>query len=627
MLIFHINFAEYFNYILEMDEKLFQEFPPIPTQSWEELIHKDLKGGDYDKKLVWKTLEGFPLRPYYREEDLRNLEYLNTNPGNFPYLRGVDVVSNKYIRQDIIVKNAAEANGTAHKIMNAGVSSLGFIIQTELDKFNFDRLMQGIDPCAVEINFISSDLTGKYIEMLSDFAVEHSYDLTKIYGSNDYDSLSYMILNGRSFCGNNSCLCAENMFKEYSSKLPNFKLISVNAKNFHNAGGSVVHELGFGLSIGAEYLRKFADQNVSIDEIASKIRFNFAVGSNYFMEIAKLRASKLLWAKIVEANEVKSLDSAKINIHCETSQWNKTIYDPYVNMLRATTESMSAVLGGTDSLSVLPFDTVYAEPSDFSMRVARNVQIIITEEAHFNKVIDPVAGSYYLENLTNLIIEKAWSLFLEVEEKGGFVAAVKEGFIQNIISETAKIRNSNIASRREIILGVNQYPNFNEFKQEVNFSSKAKVLETDFPVITLYRGAEEFEKLRLVTEKSGKRPVVFMLTIGNLNFRKARAQFSANFFACAGFEVIDNNGFDSIDQGLAAAEKRNADIIVICSSDEEYETLAPEAFEKISGKILVIAGSPACKTELETKGIKNFIHVRSNVLADLKYYQQVLGIN
>ncbi len=610
-----------------MDEKLFQEFPPIPTQSWEEIIQKDLKGADYDKKLIWKTPEGFPVRPYYRSEDLEKLDYLKNNPGEFPYVRGVDFAGNKVIRQDIFVKDAISANTLALRILNAGVSSLGFIFAKDLSKSEFVQLLNNIDISAIEINFISCNLSGKYVEMLADYVAEKAIDPAKIYGSNDFDSLSYMILAGKSFCGSDSCHCAEDMVKKYKSVLPNFRMISVNAKNFHNAGGSAVHELAFGMAIGAEYLRKFADQNISVDEIASKIKFNFAVGSNYFMEIAKLRAARLIWAKIVEANEAKNVDSSKINIHCETSQFNKTVYDPYVNMLRVTTEAMSAVLGGTDSLSVLPFDQSFAEQTEFSMRVARNVQLVIREEAHFDKVIDPSAGSYYIENLTDAIIEKAWALFLEVEEKGGYVAAIKAGFIQNIIAETAKTRNSNIASRREIILGVNQYPNFNELKPEMNLSAELKPEGTDYPVIKLYRGSEEFEKLRLATDKSGKRPVVFMLTIGNLNFRKARAQFSANFFACAGFEVIDNNGFDSIDTGLAEAKNRKADIIVLCSSDEEYETLAPEAYEKIAGKVLVIAGSPACKAELEAKGIKNFVHVRSNVLADLKNYQQVLGIN
>ena len=345
------------------------------------------------------------------------------------------------------------------------------------------------------------------------------------------------------------------------------------------------------------------------------------------MEIAKLRAASFLWAKIVEANACKDLKNAKINMHCETSQWNKTIYDPHVNMLRVTTEAMSAIIGGTDTLSVIPFDFTYTEPNDFSLRIAKNVQLIITEEAHFGKVSDPAAGSYYIENLTDMIIDKTWELFLKVDEMGGYREAVKQGFIQDNINETATTRMSNVAKRREILLGTNQFPNFNEIKDEVAISKKPNIENTMFKTITLHRGAVEFEKLRLKTDKAKKRPVVFMLTIGNLTFRKARAQFSSNFFACAGFEVIDNNGYDNIAEGMKAAQERNADIVVLCSSDEEYETLAPEAFEKINGKILVIAGNPACKEALEAKGIKNFIHVRSNVLEDLKSYQKQLGIN
>jgi methylmalonyl-CoA mutase len=296
-------------------------------------------------------------------------------------------------------------------------------------------------------------------------------------------------------------------------------------------------------------------------------------------------------------------------------------------MLRVTTEAMSAILGGTNTLSVIPFDYSFGDPTEFSLRIAKNVQLIIKEEAHFGKVIDPAAGSYYIENVTNMLIEKAWELFLKVDEQGGFTEAVKAGFIQDSINDLAKIRNSNIANRREVILGTNQYPNFNEIRTDINISEKIQSEAGQFKTITLYRGSEEFEKLRLSTDKSGKRPVVFMLTIGNLNFRKARAQFSSNFFACAGFEVIDNNGFENIDEGIKAAKAKNAGIIVLCSSDEEYETLAPETLEKAGGTILVIAGNPASRADLENKGIKNFIHVKSNVLEELRGYQKQLGIN
>jgi methylmalonyl-CoA mutase len=608
-----------------MDEKLFQEFPPIPTQSWEEIIQRDLKGADYEKKLIWKTLEGIALKPYYRKENVDNLDYLSNNPGEFPYVRGVDYNGLKVIRQDIRVKDVRVANKQAIGLINAGVTSLGFIFPKELSKEEFMNLMAGINIEKIEINLIPCTLTTKYIDFMMEYAKTCSYNLKEIKGSNNYDSLGYMVIEGKSFCGNINCNCATETVNKYSSVLNGFSLISVNASNYHNAGGSAVQELAFALAEGAEYLRKLDGQN--IETIAPNIKFNFAVGSNYFMEIAKLRAARLLWAKIVEANDCKNTESAKINMHCETSQWNKTIYDPYVNMLRATTEAMSAIIGGTGSLSVIPFDDSFSEPTEFSLRIAKNVQLIIREEAHFGKVVDPAAGSYYIENLTDSLIEKAWDLFLKVDELGGFTEAVKLGFIQDSINETAKLRNSNIANRREIILGTNQYPNINELRTEINLAEKSKPENSQFKTISLYRGSEDFERLRLATDKSGKRPVVFMLTIGNLNFRKARAQFSCNFFACAGFEVIDNNGFESISQGLEAAKSKNASIIVLCSSDEEYETLAPEAFEKIGNGILVVAGNPPCRADLEAKGIKNFIHVKSNVLEELKGYQKQLGIN
>lgn len=265
----------------------------------------------------------------------------------------------------------------------------------------------------------------------------------------------------------------------------------------------------------------------------------------------------------------------------------------------------------------------------FSLRIARNVQIIIKEEAHFDKVVDPAAGSYYIENLTDSIIENAWNLFLQVEEKGGFVASLKGGFIQYEIETTSQKRNKNIETRRELFLGTNQYPNFNEILADKEIKAVHTVEGSNLPIkpIKLYRGAEAFEEMRLRTDKSGKRPVVFMLTIGNLNFRKARAQFSSNFFACAGFEVIDNNGFETIEQGVSAAREKNADIIVLCSSDDEYKTYGSELNTAKNNEIIVIAGSPKCKDELESKGITNFVHVRSNVLEELKKYQQLLGIN
>jgi methylmalonyl-CoA mutase len=258
----------------------------------------------------------------------------------------------------------------------------------------------------------------------------------------------------------------------------------------------------------------------------------------------------------------------------------------------------------------------------------------LKEESYLDKVSDPAAGSYYIENLTASIIEQAWKLFLTIQEKGGFIAAFREGFIQKEIKDMAAKRDLNIALRRENLLGTNQFPNFNE-KITAEFDGSLfepiDLTEKDAEVETLkpYRAAQAFEALRYTTDvysKTNKRPVVFMLTIGNLAMRKARSQFSCNFFAVAGFTVIDNNGFDTVEEGVAAAKAAGADIVVLCSSDEEYAELAPAAAKLIKDEILVIAGAPACQKELEEQGITNFISMKSNILEELKEYQNKLGI-
>jgi methylmalonyl-CoA mutase len=411
-----------------------------------------------------------------------------------------------------------------------------------------------------------------------------------------------------------------------------FKLITVSGHHFSNAGASVVQELAFVLSAGCEYLSVLEELGVKPDIAAPRMQFVFGTGSNYFMEIAKLRAARTLWSKVVESFG-GSEASCKMYIHSVVTEWNKTIYDSYVNMLRSTTEAMSATLGGTDSLEVTPFDSPYAQASDFSSRIARNTQIILKEEAHFDKVVDPAAGSYYIENLTDQIAEHAWALFIEIEGKGGFSEAFQSGFIQEKIKQTASQRLKAIATRKEVLLGTNQYPNTNEHAADKTDIEKFSLAFDDggfkriAEPVKPFRGAMEFEILRLSVEKAEKIPVAFMLTIGSPAMRKARSNFSGNFFSCAGYKIIDNNGFVTPEAGVKAAFECGANIIVLCSGDDEYATFAPQVHELVDNKaILVIAGEPACKTELEAKGIKNYISLRSNVLDTLKYYNNLLGI-
>jgi len=618
-----------------MAEKLFIEFPEVSTEAWEEVVIKDLKGADYDKKLVWRTLEGFNVRPYYRAENLKNLKHIAYAPGQYPFVRGTRKNNNWKIRQNFCAKDVIDANKKALDVLMKGVDSIGFRLdeRESLSKNEFDALLDNICLTAVELNFTGSCCnTLEIVKLLADKAKTLNTD--EIYGSIDYSPLTKLTLCG-GFC--NSEEKDFELLKESivaAKSLPHFRTVGVNGAIFHNSGSTIVQELAFALAIGNEYLAKLTDLGLTADEAAQKIKFTFAVSSNYFMEIAKFRAARMLWASIVKAYENTTECAQKMYIHAVTSAWLQTVYDPYVNMLRGTTESMSAAIAGVDSLEVLPFNKAFEKPAEFSNRIARNVQIILKEESYFDKVVDPAAGSYYIEELTKLIADEAWKLFKTIEEKGGYIVAFKEGFIQAQVSASAQKHNTNIDNRREIMLGTNQYPNFTEtlsaeIRQNVNTSCNCdynvenKIAEP----LKIYRAAEAFEELRMKTENSGKQPKAFMLTFGNLAMCRARAQFSSNFFACAGIKVIDNNRFATLSEGVEAALESKAEIIVACSSDDEYADAVPQIAELLGNSgILVVAGAPACENELREKGITHFISIRNNVLETLKQYQNELGI-
>ena len=639
--------------------KLFEEFAPVSADTWKEKTFIDIKGADFEKRLVWKPIEGFTVEPIYRLEDLAPLSYLDVLPGQFPYTRGTKKATNEwYIRQDIQVENVKNANAKALDVLQKGVTSLGFKIKdaTSWNVNNVEELLQNITMTAIEINFVISKGKTHFLQLFVDYIAKNNIDAKQVIGSINADYIGNFMKNG-AFCYNSQEICEKNIpeLLSIAKTLPQFKTCSIHADYISNAGGSITQELASALAIGVEYLTAATEQGIDAGEFALRMKFNFAVTSNYFMELAKFRAAKTLWAKIVAAyNPVCYSDDScdcdddasadctenvcrcagKINMHAITSTWNKTLYDPYVNMLRTQTEAMSATLGGVDSLTILPFNYVYEESTDFSERIARNQQNILKEECHFDQVVDPAAGSYYIETLTDKVIEEAWKIFLEIQDKGGFIAAFTSGAIQSMITQTAETHNKNIANRRKNILGVNQFPNFTEqlqkdvcecvFKPEVTESEQAIAKP-----LVMYRGAQAIEALRYKTDmfaQTNGRPKVFMLTIGNLTMRKARAQFACNFFACAGFDVIDNNGFKNVEEGVAAAKQSGAQIIVICSSDEEYAEVAIPIFDKLNDKIVVVAGAPACADDLKAKGITHFINVKSNMLESLQMYQKLLGI-
>ncbi len=614
-------------------QKLFEEFPPISTKEWQDKITTDLKGADFEKKLVWRTIEGFSVQPYYRAEHLENLNHLKYVPGEFPYVRGNKAKCNCwYIRQNIDANDAKVANEKALDVLMKGVDSLGFetCCKDEFTNEEFETWLKDISIADIEVNVTDATAAHPFVDFLKAKIEKENIDKNEVKGSVGFDPMAHLTLNG------NFCKAQTEVFDtakeliEKAKDLPKFRTIGVNGEMFTNAGATIVQELAFALAMGNQYLNLLTEKGLDIDTVAENIKFNFGVSTNYFMEIAKFRAARMLWSKIVAAYEPKNLEVAKMNVHAATSKFNQTIYDPYVNMLRGTTESMSATIAGVDSLSVTPFNKAFESSTVFSDRIARNTQILLKEESYFDKIADPSGGSYYIENVTHSLAEHAWKLFQDIEAKGGYVEAFKAGFIQDQVTESANKRNINIATRREILLGTNQYPNALE-KVEVSIKEQCctstKREDAIAEPIKKFRGAEQMETLRLKTERAKETPKVFLLTIGDLNMRKARAGFASGFFACAGFDVIDNLGFKTVEEGVKAAMDQKASIVVVCSSDDEYTEAAPAVLEQLGDKVItVVAGYPKSIDELKAKGLKHFIHMKSNLVDTLVGFQNELGI-
>ena len=613
-------------------EKLFEDFQPISTEAWEALIHEDLKGADYEKKLVWKT-EGLKLKPYYRAEHIQHLNVPKTIPGQAPFVRGNKKDNNWVIRQDIDDESPSVANAKAIDALNKGAEAIALNVafcKTEQDMVD---LLRGINLEAVSIHYYGASSYIQMADLLIKATKTLDFDSKKLKGSFNFDCLGYFLTHG-GFYGS-----TESNFTELSQLIdtgkinfPLIKLINVNAHQIHNSGGSLTQELAFSLAMGNEYITNLLSKGQAIDDILSNMQFTFAIGSNYFLEIAKIRAARLLWSAITAQYNPLKENAKYMVIHSVSSLWNKTIYDAHVNLLRCTTEAMSAAIGGCDSMTILPFDVAYKTGDAISNRIARNIQIVLKEEAYFDKIVDISAGSYYIENLTESIAEAAWDLFLDVENKGGFVETANNGEIDLAIDATAYKKQEDLAMRRQILLGTNQYPNNAEkMLDKIQPLTKASALKGKKEV----RLAQSFEALRLATEdyvsKGNTTPKVFLLNIGNLAMRKARAGFAVNFFACAGYQIIDNNGFKTPEEGTKEALKSKAEIICICSSDEEYATLGIEIAQGLkkadTSKIVIVAGNPTASIDLlKQAGVDEFINVKTNVLNTLNAFNSRLGV-
>jgi methylmalonyl-CoA mutase len=576
-------------------ETLLHEFPPVSTQAWEDVIAKDLKGADYAKKLVWQTEEGLAVKPYYRAENIVGLEYLDAAPGNFPFVRGDRAAADWRIREEIEALDPAEANRAACAAVVAGAEEIAFLQVQIAGAPDLTVLLAHLQEIPVHFQGAGEALIRLLLGRKPNSRVSTGWDPFK-----------------------NLDFAAEVIAKSPATFVP----FTISGSEFEESGATSVQEVGFTLAAGIDFLAEMQSRKADINRAAASVTFSFAIGSNYFFQIAKLRAFRLLWARAVESFG-GTRESAKARIHARTSRWNETVYDPHVNILRGTTETMSAALGGADSISVAPFDECYKAPDEASRRLARNTQILLKQEALLSRVADPGGGSYCLEVITDFIAREGWKTMQAIEAAGGFRKALADGQIQRAVEQSLAAKEKAVASRRRIFTGTNQHSNLSEKALERIDESRLNK--------GVHRGAEAYEQLRLRTERhaaaGGRVPHVLLAEIGDIKMRAARSNFAANFFGCAGFDIVTRR-FDNVSEIEAAAS--DAELVVLCSSDPEYLPLAVDLIARLKAAgrktSVIVAGYPDSVEQLKAAGVADFVHVRSNPIEVLTKWQGQLGV-
>jgi methylmalonyl-CoA mutase len=647
-------------------QPLFDMFPPATYEEWRAAAEKTLKGAPFEKRLITRTYEHISLQPIYNAEDIASLPHINSLPGFEPFVRSTRVLGYVIERWDVCQElpypTPREVNQAARDDLPRGLTALNL----SLDQ----ATLQGVDPDAAPVNMVGAG--GMSLASVDDAAMLFdgvALDRTPLFVVAGASALpvAALILAAAERCGIahdqiQGCIGADplgalaaqgalplSLERSYDlmarwtawarTHAPRLRTIMVATHIYHNGGATAVQDLAFALATGVAYLRAMQKRGLDVDVVAPQMQFAFSIGSQFFLEIARLRAARMLWARVISAFG-GGKEAQKMRIHGRTSAWTKSRFDAYNNMLRATGEAMAGVMGGVDSLHVSHFDEALGLPDEFSRRIARNVQVILQEECNFIRLIDPPGGSWAVETLTDQVAQKAWELFQEIERRGGMASALIAGFPQSAIAATRTERFSAIAQRREVIIGVNMYPNLKEKLltvrpvdyaavqaersadvQRVRRTRDAQVWQDALDAlaaalpdrlvelalaaarasatlgdlaaalasgeaagptiepIPAHRAAEQFETLRLTADAyaahTGARPRVFLANMGPIPQHKARADFSTGFFEAGGFEVIGNDGFATVEEAAQAALASGAGVVTICSTDETYPEIVP----------------------------------------------------
>jgi methylmalonyl-CoA mutase len=577
-------------------ESLLSEFPPVTTEQWERSIRENVKGAEYASKMIWHPEEGLAVKPYYRAEDLDGIHLFDAVPGDCPYIRGTRLTGEWRIREELDIADPEEANRVACSAIAAGAEEIAFH-RTKLESpSDLALLLASLHTVPIHLAGPTPASLQSLIERLAKRPHGESV-------SSDLDPLADLDRSARII----------------RNAPGSFRPFLIRADDFHEHAAGAIEEVGFVLSAAVDFIAEMQERGLELDRITRSLSFSFAIGPDFFVQIAKLRAFRMVWQKAVESFG-GTHEAAASPIHARTAHWNETIYDPHVNILRATTEVISAILGGADSISSAPFDECFKQPDDSSRRLARNTQIVLKQEALLSRVADPLGGAYLVEVLTNSIASRAWKLFQELETGGGYQKALAAGVIASVLNRRTSSREQAVASRRRVLTGTNRFADASE--QALGRIDEAR---TD----SAPRAAQAFETLRLRTEQfirhTGSQPRILLAEIGDIKMRSARSQFAADFLACAGL----NASAQQFQQSEQIADS-DAALIVLCSSDAEYLPIAADLLSILKNRDtqtnVVIAGNPDTGKQLRNLGIADFIHLRSNAAEVLADIQRLIGI-
>jgi methylmalonyl-CoA mutase len=648
-------------------EPLLSEFPGHTYEQWHAAAEALLKGASFEKLLVSKTYEDITIQPIYRREDIADLPHRKHFPGADSLVRGSRTggfLGNGWeVSQEIHASSVQEFNRIAHEGLNGGQSELNVGKSLVIDRLADMRVaFSGIATEAISTFWQSG---GKSIPIAALFfaaARQSGIEPGQLRACFDNDPFADL-LAGESVDLPQRFDHIAALSAYASAKAPAVRSVTVRGDIYHNSGASATQELGYVISTLVAYIEEMKTRGISAADFMPRVRICLSVGSDYFMEIAKIRATRWLWSKIAGSYGV---EHPPVHIHASTSRWNKTAYDAHTNMLRVTAEGFAAVVAGVDSLHIGPYDEISGHSDDFSRRIARNVHTILREECGLDHVIDPAGGSTYIEWLTDQVAAKSWSIFQSVESQGGMLACLERGVIQQAVQATRSAKFENIRRRKDKIIGSNLYPNLKSGRLvmqahpgspalgpgvaeiKIVATAGAEMIEQaiaaaqdgatlsgiaagiglekqsksfDITPLPACRAAEEYEALRdasvAFTAKSGAAPAILQLNIGPSRNYRLRADWTVSFFETAGFEVDGARDFLFTEDAIAALNASKATIAVITSDDATYlEKVAPLAAAVKAtrpGVILLVAGAPGeNETAWRAAGVDYFVNVRTN---------------